>query len=117
MIKAEIIASLKDQAKDKDSLANGEMDSIFTRDAQALREAAEMLEKSEVKKYSWWEPVHESELTGWNPELAGRDPIATHQCHKCKTEVFYNHDDKPIFSEYCPHCGARMDGGKDDAQE
>lgn len=48
MTKAEIIASLKDQAKDKDILANGEKDSIFTRDAQALREAAEMLEKSEV---------------------------------------------------------------------
>lgn len=36
MTKAEIIASLKDQAKDKDILANGEKDSIFTRDAQAL---------------------------------------------------------------------------------
>lgn len=51
MTKAEIIASLKDQAKDKDILANGEKDSIFTRDAQALREAAEMLEKSEEVRH------------------------------------------------------------------
>lgn len=50
MTKAEIIVSLKDQARDKDILANGEKDSIFTRDAQALREAAEMLEKSEGVK-------------------------------------------------------------------
>lgn len=48
MTKTEIIASLNDQAKDKDILANGEKDSIFTRDAQALREAVEMLKKSEV---------------------------------------------------------------------
>ena len=50
MNRDEMIASLKDQAKDKDILANGEKDSIFTRDAQALREAAEMLEKSEAVK-------------------------------------------------------------------
>lgn len=54
MTKAEIIVSLKDQARDKDILANGEKDSIFTCDAQALREAAEMLEKSEVVKHGRW---------------------------------------------------------------
>lgn len=43
MTKAEIIASLLDQARDKDALANGEVDSIFADDAQALREAAELL--------------------------------------------------------------------------
>lgn len=43
MTKAEIIAYLKDQARYKDILANGEKDSIFTHDAQAMREAAEML--------------------------------------------------------------------------
>lgn len=48
MTRAEIIASLKDQARDKNSLANGEKDSIFACDAQALQEAAEMLEKSEI---------------------------------------------------------------------
>ena len=111
MTKTEIIASLKEQAIDKDYQADGDEDSIFADDAQALREAAEMLEKSEVVKYSWWEPVHESELTGWNPEFAGCDPISTYQCHECKTEVFYNHDDEPAFSEYCHHCGAKMNGG------
>ena len=43
MTKAEIIASLLDQARDKDALANGEADSIFADDARALREAAELL--------------------------------------------------------------------------
>lgn len=51
MTKAEIIASLKEQAIDKDYQADGDEDSIFADDAQALREAAEMLEKSEAVKH------------------------------------------------------------------
>lgn len=43
MTKTEIINSLRDQAKDKETLANGDADSIFTHDAQALLEAAKML--------------------------------------------------------------------------
>lgn len=40
MTKAEIISSILDQARDKDTLANGEADSVFAADARALREAA-----------------------------------------------------------------------------
>ena len=46
MTKTEIIASLLDQARDKDALANGEADSIFADDARALREAAELLKSA-----------------------------------------------------------------------
>lgn len=49
MTKTEIINSLRDQAKDKETLANGDADSIFTHDALALLEAAEMLEKLTAK--------------------------------------------------------------------
>lgn len=45
MTKTEIIKSLKDQAEDKKALDDGDADSIFTQDAQALLEATEMLEK------------------------------------------------------------------------
>ena len=41
----EIIRSLRDQARDKEALANGDADSIFAQDAKALREAADLLEK------------------------------------------------------------------------
>ena len=41
----EIINSLRDQARDKAVLANGDEASIFTQDAKALREAADLLEK------------------------------------------------------------------------
>lgn len=41
----QIINSLRDQAHDKEALANGDADSIFAQDAKALREAADLLEK------------------------------------------------------------------------
>ena len=47
MTRAEVIASLEDQARDKDSLAGEEPDGIFTRDAKALRQAAGMLRERE----------------------------------------------------------------------
>lgn len=40
MKRAEIITALLEQALDKDTLANGEADSVFAADARALREAA-----------------------------------------------------------------------------
>ena len=41
----EIIRSLRDQARDKEALANGDADSIFAQDAEALCEAITLLEK------------------------------------------------------------------------
>ncbi len=43
MTRAEVIASLEDQARDKESLAVDEPDGIFARDAEALLLAAGML--------------------------------------------------------------------------
>lgn len=49
----DIIESLKDQARDKDNLAGGDPDSIFTHDAAVLREAADALraKQSHAKLY------------------------------------------------------------------
>lgn len=41
----QVIASLKDQARDKELLANGDETSIFTDDANALRYAAQLLQE------------------------------------------------------------------------
>ena len=60
-----------------------------------------------------WIPVHESEISGWNPEVAGIDPIAGYICSACKNEAVYDCNDKFVLSDYCPWCGARMDGGAD----
>ena len=61
-----------------------------------------------------WLPVHESEMTGWQPELAGYDPIGGYVCAVCKEEAVYDCNDNFVLSNYCPHCGAKMDGGADD---
>lgn len=58
-----------------------------------------------------WIPVRESEMTGQQPELAGRDPIGGYVCSVCKEEATFDCNDEFVLSNYCPNCGAKMDGG------
>ena len=58
-----------------------------------------------------WMPVYESEMTGWDPSAAGRDPIGGYACSKCGYEAVYSCNDEYVLSNYCPGCGARMAGG------
>lgn len=62
-----------------------------------------------------WMPVYESEITGWDPAVAGRDPIGGYICSACKEESIYDCNDEFVLSNYCPNCGAKMDGGDNDA--
>lgn len=59
--------------------------------------------------YGWWQPVRESEMTGWQPELAGYDPIGGYICSSCKEEAVYDCNDNFVLSNCCPNCGAKMD--------
>ena len=60
-----------------------------------------------------WIPLLESEISGWNPEFAGKDPIGGYMCSVCKEEAIYDCNDEFVLSKFCPHCGAKMDGGGD----
>lgn len=62
-----------------------------------------------------WMPIRESEMTGWDPAVAGGDPIGGYICSACKEEAVYDCNDEFVLSKYCPNCGAKMDGGVDDA--
>lgn len=64
-----------------------------------------------------WIPVHESEISGWNPEVAGIDPIGGYICSACKNEAIYDCNDKFVLSDYCPNCGARMDGDENGSND
>lgn len=102
MTKAEIIASLKEQAIDKDYQADGDEDSIFADDAQALREAAEMLEKSEVVKHGRWEKGgYAYGETEWKCSV----------CGGTEWRIFCDR------MKFCTLCGAKMDGGADDGEK
>lgn len=57
-----------------------------------------------------WMPIRESEMTGWDPAVAGRDPIGGYICSVCKEEAVYDCNDEFVLSKYCPNCGAKMDG-------
>lgn len=58
-----------------------------------------------------WIPFYESEVTGWNPEFAGCDPIAGYECSNCNEEATLDCNNEFVLSKFCPNCGAKMDGG------
>lgn len=62
-----------------------------------------------------WIPVYESEISGWNPAVAGLDPIGGYICSACKNEAVYDCNDKFVLSDYCPNCWAKMDGKGEEA--
>lgn len=78
----------------------------------------ENTEKADVEsvRYGRWVPVYESQITGWNPEFAGYDPIADYYCSVCGKDTILDCNDELVLSTYCPNCGALMDGGSDDEE-
>lgn len=66
-------------------------------------------------KRGFWKPISESEMTGFNPKFAGRDPIAGYKCFNCGNEAIFSCNDEFVLSDYCPNCGAKMDGGDENA--
>ena len=64
-------------------------------------------------RYGGWLPIPESEITGWNPEFAGMDPVGEYICSICNNEAIYSCNDGWVLSDFCPYCGARMGGNKE----
>ena len=90
----EIIRSLEDQAQDKDKLAGGDPDSIFTDDASALIEASKLLAELAEYRRAGLTTAEATAIIGKNADLmddiaaAKRDIAAIlwleGQCHYCK---------------------------------
>lgn len=60
-------------------------------------------------RHEHWILLRESEITGFDPEFAGRNPIGGYQCSNCKKEAILDCNDEFVLSSYCPNCGAKMD--------
>lgn len=86
------------------------MDTIWKPEIVALKCFVEGIPAADVApvRYGWWRPVHESEATGWDPKLAGSDPIWGYVCTNCRNEAIFDCNDEYILSDYCPNCGAHM---------
>lgn len=84
----------------------------FINGIETVLEYAESLPTADVApvKRGFWKPISESEITGFNPKFAGRDPIAGYKCSNCGNEAIFSCNDEFVLSDYCPNCGARMDG-------
>ncbi len=67
----------------------------------------EMLDMVTIK-CGYWRSLTESEITGWNPNLAGYDPVGGYICSNCGKEAVLDCNDIYVLSAYCPNCGADM---------
>ena len=76
-----------------------------------VRKALQMTLTADVQevRHGKWILLRESEITGFNPEFAGLDPIGGYQCSNCKEVAILDCNDEFVLSRYCPHCGAKMD--------
>ena len=61
-----------------------------------------------VPNKGFWKPVYASEATGFDPSLAGCDPVFNHVCSVCGQETWTNDLGEEYLSDFCPHCGADM---------
>ena len=61
-----------------------------------------------VPNKGFWKPVYASEATGFDPSLAGCDPVFNHVCSICGQEALVDDVGEEYLSCFCPHCGADM---------
>ena len=70
---------------------------------------APTIDTGSLRVHGMWMPFYESEITGFNPEFAGCDPITGYKCSKCGAEAIFDCNDQFVLSNYCHNCGASMD--------
>ena len=82
----------------------------FVRGITYAREGLDRVPLEDVAPvvHGWWMPIRESEMTGWDPAVAGRDSIGGYICSVRKEEAVYDCNDEFVLSNYCPNCGAKM---------
>lgn len=114
MAREEVIKRLKElKARcERLSVSSGTYPMKWRADAEAVGMAIAALRpisRELVKKMRGeWVPVEESRITGFNPVLAGRDPIGGYVCSKCKIEAVLDCNDEFVLDNFCPRCGAPM---------
>lgn len=75
-------------------------------------------EKARMEHAEWYRKcIYEAPTIGAEPVRHGRWEYRHADdwmfCTACGADAEGNYDE-PLETDYCPHCGARMDGGADD---
>lgn len=78
------------------------------------REALEAIAQlpSAQPKPGKWIAVDSYSAFGGDEEtwMAHGNPIAFYYCSECKEQTYAGENWESILSNYCPHCGAKMEG-------
>lgn len=59
-----------------------------------------------------WIPVDSYSAFGGDEAtwMAHGNPVAFYYCSHCKEQAYAGEDGESLITEYCPNCGAKMDG-------
>lgn len=102
----------------KDVFSENSQEIPYLLAAKVLRDVSDApIADVEPVRHASWRPIHASEATGWDPKIAGSDPIWGYMCTNCRNEAIFDCNDEYILSDYCPNCGARMNERKIESKE
>lgn len=91
-----------------------ERNAVFLPQAELI--AMECIEKckqagAQPVKRGYWKDIMMSEAAGWDLSLTGgKDAVCETVCSVCGGGCAFDGDGEALLSQYCPDCGARMDG-------
>lgn len=62
-----------------------------------------------------WIPVDSYSAFGGDEAtwMAHGNPVAFYYCSECKEQAYAGEDGESLITDYCPNCGAKMDGGEE----
>ena len=64
-------------------------------------------------RIGFWIPIHKDPLAGYDPKLIACNSAVGYECSLCRNEAMCSCNDV-FLSNYCPNCGAKMEGVKYD---
>lgn len=68
-------------------------------------------------KRGHWMNIMMSEAAGWDLSLTGgKDAVCETVCSVCGGGCAFGGDGEVLLSQYCPDCGARMDGEQNEGK-
>ncbi len=81
---------------------------VFTADERVC-EIKDLPPVALKQRTGYWYPVGVAEVVGGESTQWG-SAIAYHKCSECDEQALKDDFDEEVLSEFCPHCGVKMEG-------